>query len=74
MASFSTKLTWKWMKRGLPILLGATAGYAYYHFIGCVSGACPITNNPWSSIGYGALLGFLLTPRTDKKNVEKVED
>jgi len=46
----------------LPVILGAAAGYAYYHFIGCVSGACPITSNPWVSTAYGALLGFLIAP------------
>jgi hypothetical protein len=49
-------------KRILPAILGATAGYAYYYFIGCVSGTCPITSNPWMSTGYGALLGLMLTP------------
>jgi len=73
MANSASRLTWKWTKRLLPALLGATAGYAYYHFIGCVSGACPITSNPWSSTGYGALLGFLLMPWTKQKSNGKVE-
>jgi hypothetical protein len=42
------------------ILLGAAGGYAYYHFIGCASGTCPITSNPYISTGYGALMGFVL--------------
>jgi len=42
-------------------LLGALGGYAYYYFIGCNAGnTCPITNNPISSMGYGALLGGLI--------------
>ena len=53
---------WTWTKRLLPVIIGATAGYAYYYFIGCVSGTCPITSNPWISTGYGALMGGLLVP------------
>ena len=49
-------------RRILPAVLGAAGGYAYYYWIGCVSGTCPITSNPWTSTGYGALLGLLLTP------------
>ena len=41
-------------------LIGAVAGFAYYKFIGCASGACPITSNPWISTVYGAIMGFML--------------
>jgi len=42
-------------------LLGAIGGYAYYYFIGCnAANACPITSNPLSSVGYGALLGGVI--------------
>jgi len=50
------------LKKLLLPIAGAAGGYAYYYFIGCVSGTCPITSHPWLSTGYGALLGFLLTP------------
>lgn len=50
-----------WTKRLLPVLIGATGGFAYYYFIGCVSGTCPITSNPWTSTGYGMLLGVIAT-------------
>ncbi|MCA0333907.1 MAG: DUF6132 family protein [Bacteroidetes bacterium] len=43
----------------LGIILGAIGGYAYYYFIGCSTGTCPITSNPIISTGYGALLGGL---------------
>lgn len=55
-----------WMKRVLPVLLGAAGGYAYYYYIGCLSGACPITSNPWISTAYGGVIGFLLTPKKRK--------
>lgn len=40
---------------------GALLGFAYHKFVGCSTGTCPITANPWSSTLYGALLGFLLS-------------
>jgi hypothetical protein len=52
---------------GIPMLIGAAAGYAYYYYIGCASGVCPITSNPWISTAYGALLGALLVPSRRKK-------
>jgi len=41
-------------------LIGAAVGFAYYKFIGCTSGACPITSNPWISTLYGAVIGFMI--------------
>jgi phage shock protein E len=44
-------------KMSVPVILGGTAGYLYYHFIGCVSGHCPITSNPYISTAYGSAIG-----------------
>lgn len=41
----------------LGIILGAVAGFAYYKFVGCSSGACPITSNPFISTIYGGIMG-----------------
>lgn len=40
--------------------LGGGLGFAYYKFIGCSSGTCPLTSNPIISTIYGAVLGVLL--------------
>jgi hypothetical protein len=56
-----------WRKRFLFSLLGALGGYAYYYFVGCSSGACPITSNPWISTAYGAGMGLILTIDERKK-------
>ena len=45
----------------LAALLGAGVGLAYQRFIGCRTGTCPITSNPYISSIYGAVLGFLLS-------------
>ncbi len=42
------------------IVAGALAGYTYYHYIGCLSGTCPITSQPLNSTVYGAVMGGLL--------------
>lgn len=45
----------------LGIVIGGALGFAYYKFIGCRTGACPLTGNPYISTFWGALIGFLLT-------------
>jgi len=44
----------------LGLIIGGIAGYLYYRFIGCRSGSCPITSNPFSSIIFGAIFGGLI--------------
>jgi hypothetical protein len=56
------------IKRVLPVLGGALLGYAYYYFVGCYSGSCPITSNPYISTFYGALIAFILVLPSKKKN------
>jgi hypothetical protein len=45
---------------GIGVLIGAVAGYLYYHYVGCLSGTCSITSKPLNSTLYGSLLGGLL--------------
>jgi hypothetical protein len=51
------------LKIALGIVLGAGLGFAYYRWVGCASGTCPITSNPIISTLYGALLGGMLAMR-----------
>jgi len=44
----------------LSILIGVLAGFGFYRFVGCRSGACPIRASPVASTRYGALLGFVV--------------
>lgn len=53
------------------IVTGSLGGYLYYHFVGCQSGTCPITSNPYISIVYGALLGYLFFDIFKKKEVKQ---
>ena len=50
------------------IILGATAGFFYWNFVGCSSGKCMITSKPINSTVYGGLMGYLLF------NIFKKED
>ena len=46
----------------LFVIVGAALGFAYYRFVGCRTGACAITGNPYVAPLYGALMGYLLSP------------
>ena len=58
----------------LLVVAFAGLGFLYYIFIGCKSGICAITSNPFITTGYGALIGafiaFALFPATRKKQEE----
>lgn len=41
--------------------IGAAVGYLYYYFVGCATGTCPITSNPFMSVLYGAAMGALIS-------------
>lgn len=43
------------------VAVGALIGFGYHKLIGCRTGACPITANPYISTVYGAVMGFLLS-------------
>jgi hypothetical protein len=58
---------------GLGIVIGATAGYLYWYYVGCASGSCAITSSPVNSSLYGGLMGALLlnsfsSPKPKKDN------
>ncbi len=48
------------IKNIIGTIVGIIGGYLYYHFIGCNSGGCAITSNPYMTILWGGLLGYLL--------------
>ncbi len=62
------------IKRRIPSIIGliivGIGGYIYYLTIGCSSGSCPITSNPWLSVLWGLILGYLIGDLFTKKKKE----
>ena len=58
MGTERVKRSWLW--RSLATILGGMVGFTYYYYIGCATGSCPITGNPWISTMYGAAIGWLM--------------
>jgi len=44
----------------IGVVVGGGLGFAYYKFVGCSTGTCPLTSNPFISTIYGMLVGGLL--------------
>lgn len=60
---------WRTARVVLAAVVGGVAGYLYWAKIGCVSGGCPITSDPWMTTGFGALMGAtLLWPSPDRND------
>ncbi|MDZ7332163.1 MAG: DUF6132 family protein [candidate division KSB1 bacterium] len=59
--------------KALIVVVGGVLGYAYYYYVGCRTGTCPITSNPWISTGYGALFALVLVWGTAKKKRDNSE-
>lgn len=61
----------------IGVLIGGIAGYLYYYFVGCSTGTCAISSNPYNSTVYFSILGGLLMsiikPEQSKKKEKKVE-
>lgn len=66
MAELTNKV-FPYIKKYYSTAAGALLGYLYYYFIGCTTGSCPITSNPWISILYGGLVGSLLISKPKQK-------
>ncbi len=51
----------------IGLVIGIILGYIYYIKVGCNSGSCPITSNPWMSMIWGGILGYLVSDLLKKK-------
>jgi hypothetical protein len=43
----------------LRVATGALLGYGFYMLVGCPSGACALTSNPWIPTALGAIIGYV---------------
>jgi hypothetical protein len=48
------------LKLVIGAVVGGGLGFAYYKFVGCSSGACPLTSHPVVSTIYGSVVGALI--------------
>lgn len=60
------------LKYILGPLIGGILGFIYYKLVGCSSGACMLTSNPWVTTLYGSLIGFILVFNPEKKKHESI--
>jgi hypothetical protein len=44
----------------IGVIVGGGLGFAYYKFVGCSTGTCPLTSNPFISTIYGMVVGALV--------------
>ncbi|MEN8224773.1 MAG: DUF6132 family protein [Bacteroidota bacterium] len=61
----------------LPVIgavAGAIGGYIYYIEVGCTSGSCAITSNPYMSMLWGAAIGYLVFDMFKKKKPARKHD
>lgn len=62
----------KYVKALIGAAAGGTLGYAYYYFIGCSGGSCPITSNWEYSVFYGIAAGVVLSFPSKKRGDKNV--
>ena len=63
----------RYIKMLSGLVVGAILGYLYYYYIGCASGTCAITSNPFISTAYGAMMGLVFMWPAKEKD-EKTDD
>lgn len=58
----------------IGIIAGAIGGYIYYSQVVCVSGGCPLTSNPYITVLWGAVMGYLFADIFTKRKPAATSD
>ena len=53
-------------KPAAGLIAGGIAGFLYYYFVGCATGSCAITSNPFTSVLFGGVMGLFIVNRPFK--------
>lgn len=53
----------------IGIIVGAIGGYIYYDQVVCTTGGCPLTSNPYITVIWGAVIGYLLFDMFKRKSL-----
>jgi hypothetical protein len=56
-----------YLRLAIGVILGGGLGFAYYYFVGCSTGSCPITSNWHLTTVYGAAVGLAMAYPSKKK-------
>ena len=62
----------KYLKLAIFTIIGAGGGFAYYYYVGCNSGGCPLTSTWYVTTIYGGFMGMVLG--IPGKNIENKEN
>jgi hypothetical protein len=52
--------SWRFWRPFLAAFIGGVLGFLYYYYVGCTSGHCAITSNPYMSILWGGMMGYFI--------------
>lgn len=44
----------------IGVVVGGALGFVYQRVVGCSTGTCPLTSNPWVATIYGMVMGALI--------------
>ncbi len=56
----------RYWKKTLFAVVDAGLGFAYWRFVGCTSGTCPLTSQWHTSMLFGGIIGLLAAPPAGK--------
>ncbi|MFH1121428.1 MAG: hypothetical protein V1775_16540 [Bacteroidota bacterium] len=59
------------LKNIAGFVTGVIGGFIYYKTVGCSSGGCAITSNPYMSMLWGGLLGYLVADIFKMKDTKR---
>ena len=44
----------------IGVVVGGSLGFGWYKLVGCSTGTCPLTSNPFTSTLFGMVMGVLI--------------